>query len=400
MRRKARPKREFSTATLARDLALVVAVCLAIRLVADLTSGAKAPDLPEKLGTAILSLELPFAKRGEGAGTSELIMSGELPGKLKLERTKTDTGVSGERAENEDPPEETGSDTQTEGPADGTGAPQTPDNVPETPSAPSEPEVALKDAIPTTIGGSGERFTGTAEGIFIKNKTEYTVDAEKLLAAALPFGSDAAVLIVHTHTSEAYNPTEEDNYTESDPSRTEDTRYSVVRVGDELAEVLEARGITVYHDRELHDYPSYTGSYGRSLASVQEYMAEHKDIKVVIDLHRDALEGDGKLYKTVANVGDTPCAQVMVLCGTNFSGLKHPDWQDNLNFALKLQRRMVDLYPTLARPLKLSPYRYNQHVAPGALIVEIGTNGNTLREAVTAARYFGECLADVLTGET
>ena len=169
-------------------------------------------------------------------------------------------------------------------------------------------------------------------------------------------------------------------------------------MGDELEEVLTARGIPVIHDRELYDYPSYTGSYDRSMASIKRHLEEHPEIRVVIDLHRDALEGDGKLYKTVADVGGDPCAQVMLICGSDYSGLNHPNWRDNLTFAMKLQRRMVDLYPTLARPLKISQYRYNQDATTGSLIAEIGTNGNTLREALAAVSRFGECLADVLTG--
>lgn len=392
----------MSPGRLARDLALVLGICLAIRLFSDLFPGAGAPGVSERLGAALLSLEMPFREGRESEREDMETLPGGSSGGVGTSKPKRDPVSAGEGQDN---------GNGTSGDEPGSGAPGTDDpgdgpeatgpteaTVPE-PTAPAVPEVPLKNAIPTTIGGSGEKFTGTAEGIYMKNRTEYQVDAEGALAAPLPFGADAAVLIVHTHSSEAYNPTQEDNYKESDPSRTEDKNYSVIRVGDELEKVLRERGVTVYHDRELYDYPSYTGAYNRSMAAVKEYMAAHPEIKIVIDLHRDALEGDGKLYKTVAKVGDTPCAQVMLLCGTDFTGLTHPNWKENFSFAIKLQRRMVDLYPTLARPLKLSQYRYNQHLAPGALIAEIGTNGNTLREAITAVSYFGECLADVLTGQ-
>ncbi len=393
---------------LTRALALVAGACLLIRFAADGLEGrVRVPRVSDELGAALMASQLPAGQGAREGGVSELILSRELPGEAKLDRrgalrpenTRSEDGGRDGEGGGEDGGEDVPRDAEGAGtdPA-GEGGISAPGESSLT--APEETEEPLNDAIGTTILGSGSDCGGAAEGIYIKNKTDYTVDVEGLLEKPLEFGEGAAVLILHTHGSEAYNPAGEDIYEPSDPSRTEDRRYNVVRVGEELEKVLTERGITVYHDDTLHDYPSYTGAYNRSLETARSYMAEHPEIRVVIDLHRDALEGDGKLYKTVADVGDTPCAQVMVLCGTNFSGLDHPDWQKNMSFALKLQRRMVDLYPTLARPLKLSQYRYNQQIAPGALIVEVGTNGNTLREAITAARYFGECLADVLTGET
>lgn len=376
---------------LLKRLAAVVGVCLAIRVVGDAVSPGGI-RLPAALGRAVMALELPSAGSERAENPSERILSGELPGKGVTSETKTGSQVTGGQ---ETPTLPTVTQPEPSEPAEPTETAAAPEPSDPMPTAPAEPEVPLKDAIPTTIKGSGEGYAG---GVYIKNKTDYEVDVEALLNKPLDYGASPAVLIVHTHASEAYNPAGEDIYVESDPSRTEDLRFNVVRVGDELQKVLEARGITVYHDRQLHDYPSYNGAYTRSMASVQSYLEAHSDIKVVIDLHRDALEGDGKLYKTVAQVGDTPCAQVMLICGTDFSGLAHPGWRDNMSLALKIQSRMAQIYPTLARPLKLSQYRYNQHVSPGALIAEIGTNGNTLKEAIAAAQRFGQCLADVLTG--
>ncbi len=374
---------------LVKRLAAVVGVCLAIRLAADAVSPGGI-RLPAALGRAVMALELPSAGPERAGNPSERILSGELPGKGVTGETKTGSQLTGGERETTFPVA-----TQPSEPARPTETAPAPETSVPLPTAPGEPEVPLKDAIPTTIKGSGEADAG---GVYIKNKTNYTVDVASLLAKPLDYGASPAVLIVHTHASEAYNPAGEDIYEESDPSRTEDLRFNVVRVGDELQKTLEARGVTVYHDRQLHDYPSYNGAYNRSMASVQTYLEAHSDIKVVIDLHRDALEGDGKLYKTVAQVGDVPCAQVMLICGTDQSGLAHPNWRENMTLAVKIQSRMARTYPTLARPLKLSTSRYNQHVSPGALLAEIGTNGNTLKEALAAAQLFGQCLADVLTG--
>ena len=399
-----RPAKRISPGTVAARLAAVLAVCLALRGIAELGGGARA--LPEGMGAGVLALALPGASLSlPDVGT--LALRAALPGCSAAEDTAA-------------PPEDTadGSGLFWSAPASGDGpedtdtsAPSPPDTAAEDTAAPPDtspegdtgaspaPEIPERDAIGTTILGKGSGYLDAGNGIYVKNKSKYTPDFQTLLETPLKFSAatGAAVLIIHTHGSEAYNPAGEDIYVASDPSRTEDTRFNVVRVGDELERVLTERGVTVIHDRELYDYPSYNGSYDRSLASIKAHLKENPEIKVVIDLHRDALEGDGKLYKTVAGVGEEPCAQVMLICGSDSSGLKHPNWRENLTFALKIQHKMVTDYPTLARPLKISQYRYNQHATTGSLIAEIGTNGNTLREALAAARYFGACLAQVLT---
>lgn len=239
-----------------------------------------------------------------------------------------------------------------------------------------------------------------ADGIQIKNKTEYTPDPTELLSDDLNIHIDPdspQVLIIHTHGSEAYYPDGDDIYEASDPSRTEDRNYNMIRVGDRLTELLEERGISVLHDRELYDYPTYTGSYTRSMESIENYLHEYPDIKVIIDLHRDALEeSDGTIHRTSAEINGSTCSQVLLIVGSNYSGLEHPDWQENLKFALHLQADMDDKYPGLTRPVTISQYRYNQHATTGSLIVEIGCTGNTLQESLTAVEYFADCLGDVL----
>lgn len=239
-----------------------------------------------------------------------------------------------------------------------------------------------------------------ADEIQIKNKTEYTVDPTELLSDDLNIHIDPdspQVLIIHTHGSEAYYPDGDDIYEASDPSRTEDRNYNMIRVGDRLTELLEERGISVLHDRELYDYPTYTGSYTRSMESIESYLHEHPDIKVIIDLHRDALEeSDGTIHRTSAEINGSTCSQVLLIVGSNYSGLEHPGWKENLKFALHLQADMDDKYPGLTRPVTISQYRYNQHATTGSLIVEIGCTGNTLQESLTAIEYFADCLGDVL----
>ena len=225
--------------------------------------------------------------------------------------------------------------------------------------------------------------------------TDFSMLAAEGLSLKLPEGQPQ-VLIFHTHSSEAYTPDGSDVYEASDPYRTEDKAYSVIRVGDALAETLEKSGLSVLHDREIYDYPSYTGSYNRSGAAVEAYLAQYPSIRVVIDLHRDALGSGDVVYKTKAQLDGRTSAQVMMVIGTGENGLWHPYWKENLKLAMYLQDAMDTRYPTLARPIELVSERYNQQLSAGMMILEVGSNGNTLREAITAATLFGEAAGPAL----
>ena len=283
---------------------------------------------------------------------------------------------------------------------EGNGDP-TPDKIlqPEESAEPApeeEPEPSLPDApgvevLSTTITG----------GLRVTNDTSQEVDVQALLAEGpsqrLPADSPQ-ILIIHTHGTEAYTPDGTDIYEATDTFRTTDAAYSVIRVGDELTEALRAQGLNVIHDRGLYDYPSYTGSYGRSGAAVESYLSEYPDIAIVIDLHRDALGTGDVVYKTVAELEGGASAQVMLLVGTGENGLAHPMWKENLKLALALQASMEKVNRTLARPVALKSERYNQHLTTGSLILEVGSSGNTLEEALCAIRLFAQAAGPVFQG--
>lgn len=236
--------------------------------------------------------------------------------------------------------------------------------------------------------------------IAVNNKTDYTLNTNALLKESLKLtlsGKNPSVLIIHTHSSEAYMPNGSDKYEASDPYRTEDKKYSIIRVGDELASEFKKYGITFIHDRNIYDFPSYEGAYNRSYDAIQSYLKKYPSIKMVIDMHRDAIEAaDGSVYKTIAQIGNTTCSQILMVIGTNASGLVHPNWRENFKLALHIQKEMNTLYPSLAKPIELSQYRYNQQATPGSMIVEIGCTGNTLQESLTAVRYFANAASKVL----
>jgi len=281
---------------------------------------------------------------------------------------------------------------EIEPPAQAESSPLPPESEAETEAAPgSEPLQEEAAALPELPEGGGNI---AAADIAIANSTSYEPDIAALLESR-PRLTGRRILIIHTHSSESYTPEADGLYEESDYFRTQDREYSVIRVGDELAAAFTELGLEVIHERSIYDYPSYTGSYSRTMEAVSAYMEKYPDIGVVIDLHRDALSWpDGTPYAT----GKDGCAQVMLVIGTGESGLYHPDWEENLCFAVHLQRAMLERSEGLCRPIALSRSRYNQHLSPGYFILEVGSTGNTLSEALEAARRFAVCAAGVIEG--
>lgn len=264
------------------------------------------------------------------------------------------------------------------------------------------PAVDMSNAKPikeTTISGGSKGYY-EADGVLVKNSTTYTFDTKQLLEEPLSFDfktDGPVVMIVHSHSSESYTATDKNYYLPTDPDRTENTNYNVVRVGTEIKNTLEKHGIKTVHDTSLHDYPSYNGSYKSSLASVTEHLKKYPSIKMVLDIHRDAMvQSDGTKLKLVAEVGEKKAAQIMLLTGTNQGGLDHPDWIENLKFATKLQRVVNNMYPGLARPVSLTKERYNTHTTKGSIIIEVGTTGNTLEEALVSAEMVGNAVAEFI----
>ena len=260
-----------------------------------------------------------------------------------------------------------------------------------------EPENA-KPIEETTISNKTEKGYYTAKGVLVKNETNYEFDPSKLIDEPLKFnfkGDGPHILIVHSHASESYTATKKNYYLPTDPDRTENKSYNVVRVGSEIANVLKSRGINVLHDTTLHDYPSYNGSYKRSLETVEKYLKKYPSIKIVLDIHRDAMvKDDGTKIKLVTEINGKKAAQIMLLTGSDQGGLKHPNWRENLKFAIKLQEKFNYMYPTLARPVSFTKERYNTHTTYASIIVEVGTTGNTLEEALISANCIGNVVAE------
>ena len=264
---------------------------------------------------------------------------------------------------------------------------------PETTAAPGD--IVARTLVPTSPQGYV-----TAGGIYLYNRTGLDVDLAAAAAAPVNItlsGDGPQILIIHTHGSEAYTPDGTDIYEPSDNNtRTLDENYNMVRVGDEMERVFTELGLSVVHDTTLYDYPRYSGAYDRSAEAVKNYLEQYPTIKIVLDIHRDALVGeDGTVYKAVTRIDGVDTAQVMLVLGSSEGG-EHPSWMENLALACRLQESMNNLYPTLARPMTMRSSRYNQQLSTGSVLVEVGTHGNTLQEALAAARLFARSAGQVL----
>ena len=221
-----------------------------------------------------------------------------------------------------------------------------------------------------------ENFNTQYKNIKIKNETSFTL-TEDIMEPNISI-ENKNVVIFHTHTCESYTSSELYPYQPTGNFRTIDKNYSVVKVGDELTKYLTEYNINVIHDNTYHDYPAYTGSYNRSLQTVQNILKTTSS-DIVIDLHRDAI-GSRSDYAPTVRIGEDYAAQMMFVVGTNGGGLWHPNWQQNLKFAIKVQEKGEELYPGLFKPIILRNSRYNQHVSKAATIIEVGATGNTLEQ--------------------
>lgn len=239
---------------------------------------------------------------------------------------------------------------------------------------------------------------------FVKNVTDYgnqtVLDAE---AADPAFTLDAdgkvEVLIMHTHTTECYMPYTGDTYDTTWPTRTTDNEKNMAAVGSVIAARLQQAGIGVIHDTTQHDYPSYNGSYERSAETVQSYLDQYPDIKVVLDIHRDAIISGDTVTAPVVETDEGTAAQVMIISGCDDGTMDYPEWQKNLAFAIDLQQQMEDDHPGFTRPILFDYRKYNQNLTTGSLLIEVGGHGNTLAQALLAGDWIGSSLASLLTSQ-
>ncbi len=241
--------------------------------------------------------------------------------------------------------------------------------------------------------------------VYINNKCKESIDIKGGLSQSLGFkvdkGTNPQVLIYHTHTTESYFLEDKSVYTEEDNTRTTDNTKNVVAVGEKIAEQLRNAGYEVIHDKTMHDYPGYTGSYTRSAETVKAILKQYPSIKVAIDVHRDSIaSGNSDKIAPTVLVDGKEAAQVMLVMGSqtgNISG--YPNWRQNLKLAMKLQYVFESTYPSFARPILLKSAKYNQNLSTGSILLEMGSDANTLEQALYSGELVGRSLVTLFDSQ-
>lgn len=234
------------------------------------------------------------------------------------------------------------------------------------------------------------------------NDNADSIDINYCYAGSSKSEDQPLVLILHTHGTESYADEGEFFYESDYGFRSDDIAENVVSIGVVMSDTFAANGIPAVHCAVMHDKESYLNSYKRAAETINYYLEKYPSIILVIDVHRDALVNSmDEILKPVTTVeinGETKnAAQIMCVVGTDYRGAIHPQWQDNLALALKL-RYSLDYsgYTNLSRPINLRGAAFNQQYAPLSLLLEIGSTGNTLSEALLSGKIVAKTLSEIL----
>ncbi len=240
------------------------------------------------------------------------------------------------------------------------------------------------------------------DSCYVKNLTRLPAgEVKEIMLSPISFkaeknSSDPQILIMHTHATESYVPTADMPYNSGYAFRNTDTSQNMVAVGKVMADTLNSLGYNTIQDSTLHDYPSYNGSYDKSRDTVEYYLKKYPSIKIVLDVHRDAVERGGRIISPVTTIDGTEYAQIMIISGRDNGYMNMPNYRENLKFASRVQNRLSKSYSGIARPVLFDYRNYNQQLTTGSILVEVGTHGSTLTRAKNSRRAFGESLAKAL----
>lgn len=287
-------------------------------------------------------------------------------------------------------------------------APEQPSAQNSTSSTENVSESVVVSATGTVQGKIIERFISpytantSYDNVYLKNNTSLNIDIKDYVNGSLGYkiekNSTPQVLILHTHATESYIRHNESYYTQNDTARTTDNAYNMVSLGKIISDKLNSAGIVTLHDTTQHDNPSYNESYSRAANTICSYLKKHPSIKIVIDLHRDALAAnDTDKVKVTTEIDGKKAAQIMLVMGSQSGNVKNfPNWKENLKLATKLQKTVEDMYPSLARAIHFMPKNYNESLTTGSMLIEIGTDGNSLEEAKYSAELLSNALINLL----
>lgn len=250
-------------------------------------------------------------------------------------------------------------------------------------------------------GGSFPLYIETSPG-YISNKTKINSltlknNIDKMSKIQMSIDDNPQVLLFSTHATESFEPCDRKFYDKRYNSRSTDNDKNVTQIEDEIAKQLNINGINTIVDKTQHDFPSYNGSYNRSAETINKYLKKYPSIKVVLDIHRDAIEREnGDRVKPVALINNKKAAQIMLISGCDDGSMNFPNWEQNLNFAVDLQRQLETDNPGITRPVFFCYRKYNMNLCPCSLLIEFGSNSNSLNEVVYSGELFGKSLAKLI----
>ena len=255
----------------------------------------------------------------------------------------------------------------------------------------------------TFVRATGSSYIQLDGGGQVRNETKINntqmLFESRLLPEFVPErNNEPQVLIIHTHTTESFNPATDGTYDSNYKYRSLDSRGNIVAVGAKIAEEIAKEGFAVIHDGTLHDYPAFSGAYKRSADTIKAILDEFPSIKVILDIHRDAIESENKApVAAIADINGRDAAQIMIISPADNGEWDVPDFMKNFRFASRLQTRIETDSPGLARALLLQYCNYNLHLSQGSLLVEVGSHGNTLEQALYAGELFGKSVGKLLS---
>lgn len=270
---------------------------------------------------------------------------------------------------------------------------------------PETPEISVK--IPTENQGkvTEKQYSAKEGGVYVAYKNALIKNCTSLGSAkiksiletehsiSLTKTEEPQVLIYHTHATEGYENSDTGIFDTTETWRSTDPDKNMIAVGDVLTKVLTENKIGVIHDGTMHDDPSYKGSYGRSAVTISKHLEENPEIVVCLDIHRDAIEpSSSEIIKPTAVINGKKAAQIMIISGCDDGNMNMPNYAENLRFAAAIANKLEELYPGLSRPILFDYRKYNMDLSPGLLLIEIGSTGNTLEEAMYSAELLGNAL--------
>lgn len=220
---------------------------------------------------------------------------------------------------------------------------------------------------------------GTSEQPAEKNLTIHESQWAEALA-----NKPVEVALYHTHNAETYIP-------EHGKSKVEGNNGGITLVGEEIAGTLTEQGVRVVHDLTIHDYPDFPTSYIKSKTTANDLLGDYPDLKMLIDLHRDA----GIPKKQTVTIDGKESALLLFVVG-NGQYVSNPHWRENYALARQIANRLQERYPGIVKDVRLKSGGYNQNLSPNVLLVEVGSEKNTLDEALIAGRCLGEVLAELI----